>query len=200
MKRRGMILACAAMLCCSACSGGSSTGEVSSAAETQSGLKLTAAEDMDARYGETLKRYFEAVEAKDYDAYLATVYPPYAEVYGAYLESHDSSLQAAFESMCTRFDEDGYESWTLTDLDVAYYSYQTEYVQSDGIEDFFNRYVSYGVFDEAFVEQTKADAEDMHDVTFTLRALYAGDDEPVTVASGQEIMMIINKDGCWLFG
>ena len=194
-------LLAAGMLCLTACSGESSIAESStSAAETQDGITLHTAEDVDTRYAETLKRYFDAINAKDYDAYLSTVYPPYSEAYSAFLTEKGSSLEQAFAEMCTRFDEDGYESWKLTDLTVSYYKKETEYVQSDGISDYFSAYVKMGVLDEGFEETCRKNAEELRDVQFSLSALYAGDDAPVTVVSGQEIMMLIDKDGCWLFG
>ena len=190
----------AALLCCTACAEQSSTAPESSSTETADGVTVTLADGVDARYGETLKKYFDAINDQDYDAYLATVYPPYAERYGAYLASKGRTMQQAFESMCSQFDEDGYESWALTAVEAGYFKYETEYVQSDGIADYFSSYTKMGVLDEGFEQKCRDAAEDIRDVKFTLYALYSGDEEPVAVVSGQEILMLIDADGCWLFG
>lgn len=203
MKAKGFFCICAAaMLCCTACAGQSSGSESSvqeSSAASSDGFTVNLAEGVDPRYGETLKKYFKAIESKDYNAYLETVYPPYAEAYGAYLESKGKTSEQSFDSLCKTFDEDGYESWKLTELNVDYFSYQSEFKQSDGISDFFSSYAKMGVFGEDFEQKCRDAAEDIRDVKFTLYALYSGDEEPVPVANGREIMMLIDKDGCWLF-
>ena len=98
------------------------------------------------------------------------------------------------------FDEDGYESWTLTALDVSTYSINTEYQQTDGISDYFSAYAARGIFGEDFEQKCRDAAEDIRDIQFSVSALYAGDEAPVEVAHGKEIMMLIDSDGCWVFG
>ena len=187
-------------LCCTGCAAGSSAELSEPADPAADGLTVTVPEDMDPAYGETLKQYFEAIEAQDYDAYLATVYPPYSEAYSIFLAAKDSDLQTEFEKTCHRFDEDGYESWTLTSLELSYYSVSTETYTSNGVSDYFQLYVDSGIFDDAFVEKCMNDAEDIRDIKFTLYALYNGDTEAVPVVTGGEIMMLITADGCTLFG
>lgn len=191
--------ACAAWLCCTACAANESSAGESSAPQAE-GITLTVAEGTDQRYGETLQRYFEAIEQKDYEAYKAVVYPPYFEAYSAYLTKNGSTPEGAFADLCTIFDEDGYESWTLTALDVSTYSINTEYQQTDGISDYFSAYAARGIFGEDFEQKCRDAAEDIRDIQFSVSALYAGDEAPVEVAHGKEIMMLIDSDGCWVFG
>ncbi len=198
-------IAAVTAFCCTACADENSVPEESGVSTAESventdGIAVTMTEEMDARYGETLKTYFAAIESHDYDAFLGAYYPPYVSVYSAYLETQGSSMEAVFDTMCHRFDEDGYESWTLTSLNLSYYSYVSEFVTSDGLDDYFEMYVKAGMFDEDFVAACKEDAEDIHDVLFTLYALYDGDEEAVPVVTQGEIIMLINEDGCYLFG
>lgn len=197
MKMQRLICtACAAMLCLTAC-GSSSTAEESETPSMDSELTVTAAEGFDPDYGECLKRYFEAVEHKDYAAYEAAVYPPYLEAYTEYLAKNDSTPEKAFESLCTRFDEDGYESWHLTELKTAYYESETE---DDPLASFFEAFTGSDVFDDAFVADCYEQAEDMRDVVFTVYALYSGDDAAVPVVTNGEILMLKTSEGTFLFG
>lgn len=185
------------LLCCTAC--GESSQVIGTIPEDGS-IRVTAAEDVDARYGETLAAYFKAIDNHDYTAFEKTLYPPYKEQYTAFLKTKDSDLQKQFDALCTKFDEDGYEGWTLTDVSVSYYSKEGASGVSDGIDDFFNAYVTQGVFDEAFVQSCRDEASDIRDIRFTLLALYDGDESAVPVVNGGEVLMLITADGCYIFG
>ena len=49
-------------------------------------------------------------------------------------------------------------------------------------------------------ETETTEAEEIRDVQFSLQALYSGDEEPVIVVNGNEIMMVKTADGTYLFG
>ena len=181
----------AAMLCLTACG----TAEESSMPTMDGEMTMTAAEDFDPAYGDCLKRYFEAMEQKDFYAYKAVVYPPYLDAYSAYLAKNDSTLEQAFSSLCTRFDEDGYESWHVTELQLSYYAGEDE-----PLEAFFEAYTGSDVFDDDFVAACYEQATDMQDVVFTVYALYSGDDAAVPVVTNGEILMLKTDDGTFLFG
>ena len=66
--------------------------------------------------------------------------------------------------------------------------------------DFFTTYQKDGIFDDAFIEAAKKDAKEYQNVVFSLAALYAGDEEPVTVVQGKQLCMIQNEAGVYLFG
>lgn len=185
---------CAALLLCTAC-GGRTAEQSEAGAVPAEGLTVHASDEVDAAYAACIKDYFEAIDRGDYDAYRAAMYPPYLEAYEAYLESEGTAPEDAFARLCTSFDEDGYESWTLTDIDLSYYA--EEKVDFDG---FFEIYVSAGIFDEGFAERCYADAEELRDIQFTLYALYAGDEEAVPVVSGSELMAVKTAEGVYLFG
>lgn len=187
----------AAMLCMTGCSAGNSSGadNTESKSHSKDGLNITASEDMDSAYSDLLKTYFTAIEQKDYEAFKSTMYPPYLESFNAYLKEQGTTPEENFESLCTRFDEDGYESWTLTDLAISYYPED----QVD-LDDFFSAFVDAGIFDDQLAEDCKKEAEEIRDIQFSLRALYEGDEEPVTVVSGNEIMVLKTADGTYLFG
>ncbi|MBR6107319.1 MAG: hypothetical protein IKQ39_04845 [Oscillospiraceae bacterium] len=187
------VCAAAMLLCCTGCGGADSSSTESSAAEN--GLKTVSAEGVDAGCADCIKAYFEAIEAKDYEAYVKTIYPPYKETYDKLLNEKGDKPEDDFAELCTRFDEDGYESWHLTDLTLSYYE-----KEDTGIDKFFDRYVQGGVFDAQFVTDCKADAAEIHDVIFTLSALYKGDAEPVTVVDGAGILAVKNKEGWFVFG
>lgn len=185
-----------AMLCLTGCNAGNAQSDpAESTAKSQEGLTVSASEEVDSAYSDLLKTYFTAVEQKDYETFKKTMYPPYLESFNAYLKEQGTTPEENFESLCTRFDEDGYESWTLTNLSISYYP--EENVDLDG---FFNAFIEAGIFDDQLAENCKKEAEDIRDVQFSLQALYSGDEEPVTVVSGSEIMMVKTADGTYLFG
>ena len=191
MKRLIAAGCCAALLLSAGCAE-SSTASSETAAQ---GITVQADEDVDAAYTECVRKYFEAVEKKDHEAYRSGMYPPYLEAYEAYLEKQGTTPDDAFAELCSRFDEDGYESWTLTELDVSYYP--EEKVDLDG---FFKQYASAGIFAEDFGEKCKKETEEIRDLQFSLYALYAGDEEPVPVVRGNEMIAVKTKDGVYLFG
>lgn len=197
MKRILIAGVLAAMLGLTACSG---TAQQSSGGETaeesvSEGLNVQAEEGVDSAYVDTLTTYFKAIEEKDYAAFKSVMYPPYLESYNAYLTKNEITPEENFEKLCTRFDEDGYESWRLTNLNIAYYPED----QVD-LDDFFSAFKDAGILDDTLIENCKKEAEEIRDVQFSLQALYAGDAEPVTVVSGNEIMMVKTTDGTYLFG
>ena len=192
-------LSAAALLCCAGCgSKDSSTAESSTGSSAVSaaedGIRLNAP-NVDADCAACIKAYFEAIDNKDFDAYVKTVYPPYKEAYDKLLAEKGDNPEDDFAELCSRFDEDGYESWSLTDLTLSYYEHE-----DTSIDNFLSRYVESGVFDEQFVTDCKADSEEIHDVIFTLSALYQGDDTPVTVVDGSGILAVKNKDGWFVLG
>jgi hypothetical protein len=158
-------------------------------------MTVTAAEGFDADYTNCLKAYFTAIEQKDFAAYQSVVYPPYLDAYTEYLKQSGKTLESAFETLCQKFDEDGYERWHITDLSVSEAEGGETYVDS-----FFDAYISGGVFDEKFKEQCRKDANEVRDIQFSLAVLYEGDDEPVPVATGSEILMLKTDAGTYLFG
>ena len=189
----------AAMLCLTGCgSANTQKPEESAASEVEKcgedGLNIIT-EDVDAVYCDTLRTYFTAIEQKDIEAFRSVMYPPYLEAYNAYLEKQGSTPEENFEALCTRFDEDGYESWKLTELKLSYYP-----EDKVDLDDFFQAFIDAGIFDEKLAEECKKNAEEVRDVQFSLQALYAGDEEPVTVVSENEIMMVKTADGTYLFG
>lgn len=196
MKRFWMTALCAALLC-TACgeTPAESAGDSADAPDTAQGLTVHAADEVDAAYSDCIKAYFEAIDRGDYEAYCAAMYPPYLEAYRAYLTANGDDPEAAFAELCARFDEDGYESWTLTDIDLSYYP--EERADLDG---FFGVYESAGIFDADFAENCRAEAEEIRDIQFTLYALYAGDDEAVPVVNGSELVAVKTPDGVYVFG
>lgn len=197
-RRLGAGLLAALLLTLTGCgdSGSSSAPEVSSAAEFEyTGLQVDAAEGVDPECAECIRSYFLSLETRDYDAYQKTIYPPYRENCSEYFKKLGSSPEESFEGMCSKFDEDGYESWKLTKLTLSYYG-----DEKASVEEFFMRFINDGVFDEKFAEKAKADAKEMHDVIFSLDAIYAGDSQPVTVVPRSGILAIKNADGWFVFG
>lgn len=189
----------AAVLCLTGCSNSDAQKPEESAASAaekcgEDGLSIIT-EDVDAVYCDTLRTYFTAIEQKDFDAYCKTMYPPYMESYTEYLKTQDTTPEENFDKLCKRFDEDGYESWKLTSLHLAYYP--EEKLDLDG---FFDAFKDAGIIDDKFIEACKQEAEEIRDIQFSLQALYESDEEPVTVVSGNEIMMVKTKDGTYLFG
>lgn len=190
-----VLTAASACLLCACDKNSASDAESSITAPIAQGIKLSCPEtDFDARYAACIKAYFESLEARDFEAYKKTVYPPYLESYGSFLTEQESSLEKAFDSMCSSFDEDGYDSWRFTQLDM-------KYSEKEDIDDFFESYEQVGIFDSDFSEKTRADAEEIRDVEFTLYALYDGDLDATPVVQSQEIIVIHSKDGgYYLFG
>ena len=220
MKKQLALLLCGIMLLGTGCGAGSSAdnstaensaaessaSSESSAAEqssaemkesTEDGLTIRAAADVDEAYIPLLRKYFKAIESEDYDTYLTVLYPPFKEAFSAYVESMegDETLKDVFSDVCHRFDEDGYESWKLTTLEM-------ENMPEGGIdiEGFFDSYINAGYFDESLKKECLENAEDIQDIRFSLYALYEGDEEPVMVVDENEIIVLKTKDGAYLFG
>ena len=188
-------------LCCTGCASKQnapdSNTESSQVTEQQAeGLVVKAGEDVDEAYAECLKTYFEALDNDDFAGYQKTVYPPYQEVYAAFIKDNFDSLEDFFhQDLCKHFDEDGYDSWKLTEIQLSACPPERE-----DTDNFLQHYVSAGVFDDEFVEKCKADATEIHDIYFTLYALYEGDEEPVPVVTDGEIFVLKNADGAYMFG
>ncbi|WP_295093430.1 hypothetical protein [Ruminococcus sp.] len=202
--KRFMTVCCAAVLAlcgtgCSSWGGSGSSGAAESSQQTQEkkdGLNVVSSESMDPAYTELLTSYFEAINNKDYAAYEKALYPPFRESYDKYLQSKGSSLEQSFrEDLCKRFDEDGYESWELTVLQIEYYPEERR--DPDG---FFKAYANAGILDEDFGERCKKETTEINDILFTLYALYAGDDEPVAVVTNKELYVVKTTDGVYMFG
>ena len=214
MKKQLALLLCGIMLLGTGCGAGSSadnstaenSAAESSAAEqssaeikesTEDGLTIRAAADVDEAYIPLLRKYFKAIENEDYDTYLTVLYPPFKDAFSAYVESMegDETLKDVFSDVCHRFDEDGYESWKLTTLEM-------ENMPEGGIdiEGFFDSYINAGYFDESLKKECLENAEDIQDIRFSLYALYEGDEEPVMVVDDNEIIVLKTRDGAYLFG
>lgn len=204
MKKTLIFAACAVLLCLTAgCAEktdaqGSSAqiAEVSEAQQqTADAFTVTADEAVDAAYTDCLKTYFTAIQEKNLDAYLSVLYPPYLEAFQAYLEKQDMTIEQNFEKLCKRFDEDGYESWTISELQLAYYPEEKK-----DIDGFFEAYTSAGILDDATVEKCKSESQEIQDIMFTLYVLYSGDEEAVPAVTENEIMTVKTADGVYLFG
>lgn len=203
MKKQWSAVLFAAMLLtgCSESSSGSgtesSTAESSvSQADTAPAMVVSVTDDtFNKEYADCVRKYFEAIDKEDYEAYEAQVYPPYQEAYDAFLKSKgNADLHSAFADMHAQFDEDGYESWHFSQLDL-------DYCENEDIDDFFDAYISAGIYDEAFVEACRKDAKELRDIQFTLYALYEGDAEAIPVVQNGEIIVIqTNDDKYYLFG
>ena len=220
MKKQLALLLCGIMLLGTGCGAGSSAdnstaensaaessaASESSAAEqsaaemkesTEDGLTIRAAADVDEAYIPLIRKYFKAIESEDYDTYLTVLYPPFKEAFSAYIEAQegDETLKDVFGNVCHRFDEDGYDSWKLTTLEM-------ENMPEGGIdiEGFFDSYINAGYFDESLKKECLENAEDIQDIRFRLYALYEGDEKPVKVVDDNEIIVLKTKDGAYLFG
>lgn len=188
LQKRGAVVLVATLLLCG-CAEDTNEGTAG-----QSAITATYdAASFDKGYADCVVAYFDAVQDRDFAAYKQTVYAPYAEAYGNYLESKGKALETSFAGLASQFDEDGYDSWKFTEIRLNYY------VQEDP-DDFFETWVKLGIFDEQFVTDCKAEAIAIHDVEFTLYALYEGDKEAVPVVQGGEMMMIQTEQGYYLFG
>lgn len=196
MKKLWAYFCAAAVLLCSCAQKEQPQQDTDDAAASMTGEMVIAApeEGFDMNYANCIRDYFEAIEQKQFEGYQKTVYPPYQEAFGAYLKSSDSSLEEVFHTLCTEFDEDGYDSWHLTRLEVGYR-------ENEDIDNFFSTYESAGLFDAEFSDAAREDAAEIRDVEFTLYALYEGDEEAVPVVQKQEMIVIRTKDDkYYLFG
>ena len=188
-------------LCCTGCASKQSTPDSLAessqvTAQQADGLAVKAGEDVDAAYAECIKTYFEAIDNDDFTGYQKTVYPPYQEVYAAFIKERYDSIEEFFhQELSKHFDEDGYDSWKLTEIQLSACPPERE-----DVDDFLERYVSAGVFDEEFAQKCKDDAAEIHDIVFTLYALYEGDEEAVPVVTEGELFVLKNADGAYLFG
>jgi len=165
-------------------------------------LTVNTEDGFDQDYVPVLKSYFQAIEKKDFEAYKAAIYPPFFEKLTEYYQKQTpaKTMQQVFEGLHTKFDEDGYDSWTFTSIAAGYYkNSHGESTDQDAL-DFLDAFKNSKMFDDDFVEATKNAAKDMRNIKFTLYAHYSGDAEPVPAVSGQEILGIKTDSGVYLFG
>ncbi len=206
-KMFGWLLAgvLAVTLCGCDFSGGGESAAESSAQESQGSDELTVnlADGIDPEYGETIKRYFTAIEKQDFEGYKAEIYPPFFEKLTEYYSKDGKTMEDVFQTVCHRFDEDGYESWKLTRISAGYYTdsrAEANGIEKDYTADFLDAYVSSGIIDDAFSEEVQKAASDLQDLQFSVFALYEGDEEECKVVSGAEILVLKTEDGTFLFG
>ena len=160
MKRLLSVL-CAAVMMFSV----TACGEQSSQNVIPDHMEVTAAENVPQEYADIAEAYFKAVQDDDYEAYVQLVYPPYLEIYNKYLTANkNTDTEKAFHKMAHVFDEDGYESWRLTRLELRC----KDEPDADG---FFTTYQKDGIFDDAFIEAAKKDAKDYQNMDFSHSAL-----------------------------
>lgn len=174
----------------------SATGEASTAnVQNHSEMVVSVTDEtFDTGYANCLKDYFTALDQKDFEGYKKTVYPAYQEVYDEFLKKDGSDIEKAFYEMRGQFDEDGYDSWYFSQLDM-------DYCENEDIDNFFDMYQQAGIFDEAFEEQCRKDAVEMRDIQFSLYAMYSGDKEATLVVPGGEIIVMKDSNGnYYLFG
>lgn len=189
MKKRVPILLSAALLL-TGCQGGESSAGKPVPAD---GIALNSSDSVPAEYAETVKAYFTAIEQKDYAAYSDLMHPVYREAYGAFLQNKGSSLEANFASQRKRLDEDGYDSWRITDITLDLYP-------NPDYDYFFTRFTEAGILTDDQVKAVRDSAEEMQDLQFTVNVLYEGDEEPVPTISGMELILFKTADGIKLFG
>ena len=166
-------------------------------------INVETAEDFDSAYADALRRYFKAIEQKDFDGYKAEIYPPYWDKLTEYYSQDGKTMEEVFDTVCHRFDEDGYESWKITDITAQYYVNQKAAengIETDDVSDFLDAFADAGIIDTAFKEDLQKAATDIRDVQFAVDVLYEGDEEPVRVVSGSEMLMLKTSDGTFLFG
>lgn len=208
MNRFGIVLA-AVLLAASVtgCAEQGNQNSVTTSAQTTgealSGeLKVNAEEGFDEDYIPVLKSYFTAIEKQDYEAYKATVYPPFFEKLTEYYkqQSPAKTMEEVFAGLHKQFDEDGYDGWTLTNLVLSYYKNKQGVSSENDASDFLEAFKKGGMIDDKFIEETKKAAKDMKDVRFSVYALYTGDEEAVPAVNGREILVLKTDDGTFLFG
>lgn len=200
MKKKFLLASAMISLLFTGCSTPTSENSVGGASSAPMGMdssKMAVSvtnDQFDAEFATLIKDYFTAVEEKNFAGYQATVYPPYQEAYGEFLETNGDTLESAFNQMHGSFDEDGYDNWHFTQLDL-------DYCEKEDIDNFFDMYQKGGIFDEAFEEKCRKDAKEIRDIQFSLYALYEGDEEATPVAREMEIIVLRTQDGkCYLFG
>ncbi|MBR5372072.1 MAG: hypothetical protein IK130_07640 [Oscillospiraceae bacterium] len=164
-------------------------------------LTVQAEEGFDEDYSRVMKDYFSAIEKQDFAAYKAAIYPPFFEKLTEYNKQKDNkTMEQVFEGLHKQFDEDGYDSWTLTRVVATIYKNKQGVSSEQDALDFLDAYKSGGMVDEQFVEDTKKAAKDMQDVKFSVYALYTGDEEDVPVINAKELLVIKTEDGAYVFG
>ena len=189
MKKKIPALVLAALLL-TGCRG----GESSAPRVIPEGITLHTDEDVSSEYAETVKAYFAAVEQNDFEAYAGMVHPVYLSAFRTYLEEQkDSSPEENFARQHKRFDEDGYDSWRITDLTLSVY-------QEPDYDYYFKQFTDAGILTEEQVQTVRDSAEEMQDLKFSVDVLYEGDTEPVTVFRNQQMILFKTADGIRIFG
>lgn len=189
MKKRVPAIIFAALLL-TGCRGGESSGSETVPAD---GITMHADESVSDEYTEAVKTYFTAIEQSDFAAYAAMMHPVYSEAFGEYLKQKGSSLEENFAAQHKRFDEDGYDSWRITDISL------TKHTDPD-YDYFFKQFVNAGILTDAQAQSVRDGAEALEDLKFSVDVLYAGDDAPVTAVTNMELVLFKTADGIKLFG
>lgn len=167
--------------------------------------EVEAEEGVEQACADVIKAYFTAIEEQDFEAYKATLYDYYYNVYNSWLQdNYDYGMETTMEQMHqTLLDNAGGDNLVITGVSVR--PSTTEGVEAttnsegetEATEDLPTQYLHIyeELLGEGFTDEVKKDVDNALVVAFTMKGTVDGGEEK-TVMEGYDLMMV-EKDGAY---
>lgn len=186
--------------------------------------EIEAEDGVDSACADVIKAYFTAIEEQDFDAYKATLYDYYYNVYSDWLQDNYSyGMETNMEQMHqTLLDNAGGDHLVITGItvkpsttedngDVAEETVSeevaaeettsadssTETATEEATEDLPTQYLSLyeSLLGEGFADEVRKDVDNVYVVSFTMKGTVDGGEE-TTIMDGKELL-VVEKDGAY---
>lgn len=142
-----------------------------------------------------IKDYFTAIEYQDYDAYKATLFPFYFEIYNNYLkDNYNYGMETSMEQLHQMLlDQAGTENIVISGISVKLAEVTEEDSEdTDLAETYLAQYSA--LLGESFTKEAKANADNIVVVSFTMTGTCDGEEK--TIMENMELLMA-EKDGVY---
>ncbi len=167
--------------------------------------EVEAEEGVDQACADVIKAYFTAIEEQDFEAYKATLYDYYYNVYDSWLnDNYEYGMETTMEQMHqTLLDSAGGDNLVITGVSVTLSSTKGAEAtknsegETEATEDLPTQYLHIyeELLGEGFAEEVKKDVDDALVVSFTMKGTVGGGEEK-TIMEGYDLMMV-EKDGAY---
>lgn len=160
---------------------------------------------IDQACADVIKAYFTAIEEQDFDAYKATLYDYYYNVYNSWLQDNYSyGMETTMEQMHqTLLDSAGGDNLVITGVSVRPSASESVEAatnsegETEATEDLPTQYLHIyeELLGEGFADEVKKDVTNALVISFTMKGTVDGGEEK-TIMDGYDLMMV-EKDGAY---
>lgn len=166
--------------------------------------EIEAEDGVDSACADVIKAYFTAIEEQDFDAYKATLYDYYYNVYNDWLQDNQGyGMETTMEQMHqSLLDSAGGDHLVVTGITVKLATAEgnadeAEATTEGETEDLPTQYL--GIYEqilgEGFADEVKKDVDKAFVISFTMKGTVDGGEEK-TIMDGYDLMMV-EKDGAY---